>query len=133
MNEQNQPLITQKLEEEKNNDGLTIIKEDYQSSPKCGIKFKTVKKVFKNIIFTPVEISAQPYFKYSVTQIKEEQKNDISITEVENTKLIEDKSKTYNLSTNSNNDDLKSSQQDTKIEKYDKIEQTSDVSDTGNN
>ena len=133
MNEQNQPLITQKLEEEKNNDGLTIIKEDYQSSPKCGIKFKTVKKVFKNIIFTPVEISAQPYFKYSVTQIKEEQKNDISIAEVENTKLIEDKSKTYNLSTNSNNDDLKSSQQDTKIEKYDKIEQTSDVSDTGNN
>ena len=133
MNEQNPPIITQNLEEEKNNDGLIIIKEDYKSSPKCGIKCKIVKKVNKNIIFTPVEISAQPYFKYSVTQIKEEQKNDISQTETENTKLLEDKSKTYNLSTNSNNDDLKSSQQDIKIEKYEKIEIAGDISDTGNN
>ena len=133
MNEQKPPVISHNLTEEKNNDELIIIKEDYQSSPKCGIKCKIVKKVIKNIIFTPVEISAQPYFKYSVTQIKEEQKNDISQSETDNTKLLEDKSKTYNLSTNSNNDDLKSSQQDTKIEKSEKIEQTGDVSYIGNN
>ena len=132
MNEQKPPVVLHNLTEEKNNDELIIIKEDYKSSPKCGIKCKIVKKVIKNIIFTPVEISAQPYFKYSVTQIKEEQKNDISQSETDNTKLLEEKSKTYNLSTKSNNDDLKSSQQDTKIEKFEKIEQTYDVSDTGN-
>ena len=132
MNEQKPPVVLNNLTEEKNNDELIVIKEDYISSPKCGIKCKIVKKVIKNIIFTPVEISAQPYFKYSVTQIKEEQKNDISQSETDNTKLLEDKSKTYNLSTKSNNDDLKSSQQDTKIEKSEKIEQTNDISDTGN-
>ena len=74
MNGQNATAVSRNLTEEKNNDELIIIKEDYQSSPKFGIKYKIVKKVIKNIIFTPVEISAQPYFKYCVTQIKEEQK-----------------------------------------------------------
>lgn len=102
--------------EEKNNEDLIIIKEGYQSSPRCGIKCKIVKNVFRNIIFTPVEISAKPYFKYSVTQLKEEHNNDISPTETDNTKLQEEKSRTYNLST-TNNDELKLSQiKDKKID-----------------
>ena len=102
--------------EEKNNEDLIIIKEGYQSSPRCGIKCKIVKNVFRNIIFTPVEISAQPYFKYSVTQLKEEQNKDMSPTETDNTKLQEEKSRTYNLST-TNNDEFKLSQiKDKKID-----------------
>ena len=103
-----EPELTYAIEE-KNNEDLIIIKEGYQSSPKCGIKCKIVKNVLKNIIFTPVEISAQPYLKYSVTQIIEEKNNDISPTETENTKLQEEKSRTYNLST-TNNDEFKLSQ-----------------------
>jgi len=95
--------------EEKNNEDLIIIREGYKSSPKCGIKCKIVKNVLRNIIFTPVEISAQPYLKYSVTQLKEDQNNDISPMETDNTKLQEEKSRTYNLST-TNNDEFKLSQ-----------------------
>jgi hypothetical protein len=102
-----EPEGSYKIEE--NNEDLIIIRDCYHSSPKCGIKCKIVKNAFKNIIFTPVEISAQPYFKYSVTQIKEEQNNDISPTETENTKLQEEKSRTNNLST-TNNDEFKLSQ-----------------------
>ena len=95
--------------QEKNNEDLISIREGYQSSPKCGIKCKIVKNVFRNIIFTPVEISAQPYLKYSVTQLKEERNSDISPNETDNTKLQEEKSRTNNLST-TNNDEFKLSQ-----------------------
>ena len=56
-----------------------VIKEDYHSSPRCGIRARVVKKITRNITFSPIEISKNPYFKYCVKQIKEEQKNDNSI------------------------------------------------------
>lgn len=43
MNGQNATAVSRNLTEEKNNDELIIIKEDYQSSPKFGIKYKIVK------------------------------------------------------------------------------------------
>ena len=52
-----------------------VIEEDYRSSPKCGIKSRIVKTVMRNIIFSPIEISTNPYIKYCVTQLKEEEKN----------------------------------------------------------
>ena len=56
-----------------------VIKEDYNSSPKCGTRERVVHKLTRNISFSPIEISSHPYFKYCVTQMKEEQKNDNSI------------------------------------------------------
>ena len=82
-----------------NNDECQIIKENYHSSPKCGIKALFVKKRKNNIIFTPIEISAKPYFIYCVTQIKEEQNNDISQSETNQTKANDYKN------TNTNNFD----------------------------
>ena len=72
-----------------------IIKEDYCSSPKCGIKSKTVTKSVEKIIFSPVEISTNPYFKYYVTPVKEERfKYDFSQSETNHTRNHdEDKSK----------------------------------------
>ena len=78
---------------EENNEEYQIIRENYHSSPKCGIKSLFVKKVKKNIIFSPIEISAKPYIIYCVTQNKEEQKNDISQAETNQTKINEDKNK----------------------------------------
>ena len=85
---------------EEKNEEYQVIRENYHSSPKCGIKYLFVKKIIKNIIFSPLEISANPYFKYSVTQIKEEQKNDISLAETNQTKIKLDKSKQTLDSTN---------------------------------
>ena len=89
-----------------------IIKEDYHSSPKCGIKSQFSKKSTKNIIFSPIEISTKPYLKYCVIPIKEEQKNDISQDETTQTKINEDKSKNSNMinhlkNINNKNDELK--------------------------
>ena len=70
--------ISENKKEENSDEEYHIIEEDYHSSPKCGIKSQIVKKSNKNISFSPVEISPKPYFKYSVTQIKEEEKNDNS-------------------------------------------------------
>ena len=72
-----------------------IIREDYCSSPKCGIKSKTVTKSVEKIIFSPVEISTNPYFKYYVTPVKEERfKYDFSQSETNHTRNHdEDKSK----------------------------------------
>jgi CTD small phosphatase-like protein 2 len=85
---------------EEKNEEYQIIRENYKSSPRCGIKSLFVKKVKKNIIFSPIEISANPYFKYSITQIKEEQKTDISFAETNQTKIKEDKNKINFDSTN---------------------------------
>ena len=87
---------------EKNNDvneesieDYQVIKEDYCSSPKCGIKSKTVTKSVEKIIFSPLEISTNPYFKYYVTPVKEERfKYDFSQSETNHTRNHdEDKSK----------------------------------------
>ena len=56
-----------------------VIKEDYNSSPKCGTRERVVHKLTRNVSFSPLEISTYPYFKYCVTQMKEEHKNDNSI------------------------------------------------------
>ena len=76
---QNNNIIEEKKEE--NDEEYQIIKEEYQSSPRFGIKSYFHKKLIKNMSFSPVEISTKPYFKYCVTQIKEEQKINISQTE----------------------------------------------------
>ena len=76
MNEQKNLSLNEKGKEEESDEDYQIIKEDYHSSPRCGIKVKIVKRVIKNISFSPLEISPNPYFKYCVTQIKEEEKND---------------------------------------------------------
>ena len=78
-----------------------VIEEDYRSSPKCGIKSRIVKKVMRNIIFSPIEISTNPYIKYCVTQLKEEEKNHNS----------------SNLTTNSNTNNLKLTKKEIKNKK----------------
>ena len=81
MNEQKiiYPYCTNSEEfKEENGEEYEIIKEDYNSSPKCGTKSQVVKKINNNITFSPVEISTKPYFKYCVIPMKEEQKNDNS-------------------------------------------------------
>ena len=72
--------------EEENEDDYLIIQEEYKSSPRFGIKSEIVKNSIENVLFSPLEISTNPYFKYCVTQIKEEPNNDISQTETTNTK-----------------------------------------------
>ena len=77
------------------NEDYQVIKEDYCSSPKCGIKSKTVTKSVEKIIFSPLEISTNPYFKYYVTPVKDERfKYDFSQSETNHTRNHdEDKSK----------------------------------------
>ena len=90
MNEEKEQITHFNSLEERKEDSeeeYQIIEEDYHSSPKCGIKSRVVKKVMGNIIFSPIEISANPYFKYCVTQIKEVQKNNISSNLTTNLKL----------------------------------------------
>ena len=109
----------QKFKEEKKEESeeeYQIITEDYCSSPKCGIKSQSVKNVTKNITFSPVEISMNPYFKYSVFQIKEEQKNDIFIIETNQTKTKDEQKKSSNF-INQNNNDIKIFEKETKEEK----------------
>lgn len=105
MNEQsisishNTPLKDKKEESE---DEYQVIQEDYHSSPKCGIKSQIVKKIVKNITFSPVEISMKPYFKYCVYAIKEEQKNNISQAEANQTKIREEKNNNNDFIANTN-------------------------------
>ena len=111
-----------------NDDECQIIKEDYHSSPRCGIKSKSVKNTSRDIIFSPIEISTKPYCKYCVIPIKEEQKNDISRTETNNqTKTIDDKSK-YNttmktFNTTNNNEEFRISTNNVIKEKGSNIEE----------
>ena len=80
MNEQKKLLpCNSDLGEMKEEEEYEVIKEDYNSSPKCGTRERVVHKLTRNMSFSPLEISAYPYFKYCVTQMKEEQKNDNSI------------------------------------------------------
>ena len=81
-----------------------IIKEDYCSSPKCGIKSKIVTKAVEKILFSPLEISTNPYFKYCVTPGKDEHfKFDFSQSETNHTRNQEDKNQKKNINNNSNN------------------------------
>ena len=92
--------------EEENEEEYQIIREDYHSSPNCGIKSQIVKRPINMITFTPVEISRNPYFKYCVFAIKEEQKNDSSQTETNHTKIKEEKHNIINLAQNQDNSNI---------------------------
>ena len=106
------PLITYNKEDnkEKKEESLEdyqIIKEDYCSSPKCGIKSKIVTKSVEKIIFSPIEISTNPYFKYCVTPVKDEHfKFDFSQSETNHTRNQEEKKCKHNIKNNSNNQNL---------------------------
>ena len=77
--------------QDESNEEYQIIQEDYCSSPKCGIRSKIVTKSVEKIIFSPIEISTHPYFKYSVTPIKDEHmKFDFSQSETNNTRIQEE-------------------------------------------
>ena len=81
-----------------------IIKEDYCSSPKCGIRSKIVTKSTEKIIFSPIEISTNPYFKYSVIPVKEEfLKCDFSQSETNHTRIQEEIKSKKNINNISNN------------------------------
>ena len=81
-----------------------IIKEDYCSSPKCGIRSKIVTKSVDKIIFSPIEISTNPYFKYSVTPVKNEiLKCDFSQSETNHTRIQEEIKSKKNINNISNN------------------------------
>ena len=81
-----------------------VIKEDYCSSPKCGIKSKIVTKSVEKIIFSPIEISTNPYFKYCVIPVKEENfKFDFSQSETNHTRNQEEKKSKKNINNISNN------------------------------
>ena len=103
------PLITYNKEDnkEKKEEGLgdyQVIKEDYCSSPKCGIKSKIVTKSVEKIIFSPIEISANPYFKYCVTPVNDEHfKFDFSQSETNHTRIQEEKKSKKNINNISNN------------------------------
>ena len=80
-----------------------IIKEDYCSSPKCGIKSKKVTKSVEKIIFSPLEISSNPYFKYCVVPAKDDfLKYDISQSETNHTRIKEEKNFKRSINTISN-------------------------------
>ena len=97
------PIIVDNLDIEKEKkeesfEEYQIIKEDYCSSPKCGIKSKIVTKSVEKIIFSPVEISTKPYFKYCVTPGKDEHfKYDFSQSETNHTRNQEDKNQKKNI------------------------------------
>ena len=81
-----------------------VIKEDYCSFPKCGIKSKIVTKSVEKIIFSPIEISANPYFKYCVTPVNDEHfKFDFSQSETNHTRIQEEKKSKKNINNISNN------------------------------
>ena len=108
MNEQKISIIMgNSTSENLNNDSYEeyqIIKEDYCSSPRCGIKSKIVTKSVDKIIFSPLEISTNPYFKYCVTPVKDEHfKFDFSQSETNQTRNQEDKNLKKNIDNNSNN------------------------------
>ncbi len=79
-----------------------IIQEDYCSSPKCGIKSKIVTKSVEKINFSPIETSTNPYFKYCVIPIKDENfKYDFSQSETNHTRNQEEKNQKKNYNNNS--------------------------------
>ena len=76
-----------KEKKEESYEEYQIIKEDYCSSPKCGIKSKIVTKSVEKMSFSPIEISTNPYFKYCVIPIKDENfKYDFSQSETNHTR-----------------------------------------------
>ena len=79
MNEQKKLFPCKSDLEEMKEEEYEVIKEDYNSSPRCGTKERVVHKLNRNMSFSPLEISTYPYFKYCVIQMKEEQKSDNSI------------------------------------------------------
>ena len=91
------PIIINSFKKEKDNseesyEDCQIIKEDYCSSPRCGIKSKIVTKSVEKIIFSPIEISTNPYFKYCVTPVKDDHfKYDFSQSETNHTRNQEEK------------------------------------------
>ena len=95
-------IITDNSNSEKNQkdsyEEYQIIKEDYCSSPRCGIRSKIVTKSVDKIIFSPIEISTNPYFKYCVTPVKDEHfKFDFSQSETNHTRNPEDKRSKKNV------------------------------------
>ena len=81
-----------KEKKEESYEEYQIIKEDYCSSPKCGIKSKIVTKSVEKMSFSPIEISTNPYFKYCVIPIKDENfKYDFSQSETNHTRNQEEK------------------------------------------
>ena len=102
------PIIVNNLDNEKEKkeesfEEYQIIKEDYCSSPRCGIKSKIVTKSVEKIIFSPVEISTKPYFKYCVSPGKDENfKHDFSQSETNHTRNQEDKNQKKNINNISN-------------------------------
>ena len=109
-----------------------IIQEDYCSSPKCGIRSKIVTKSVEKIIISPIEISTHPYFKYSVTPIKDEHmKFDFSQSETNNTRIQEDIKSKKNINNIFNNqknsyieiikDELKEEKSETESENGEKL------------
>ena len=102
------PILTDNSNFDKHNkeesfEDYQIIKEDYCSSPRCGIKSKIVTKSVERIIFTPLEISTKPYFKYCVTPVKDEHfKFDFSQSETNHTRIQEEKNQKKQINNNSN-------------------------------
>ena len=103
--------LDDKNNKEQSYEEYQIIKEDYCSSPKCGIRSKIVTKSVEKIIFSPIEISSKPYFKYSVSQEKgkkkekekdEHLKYDFSQSETNHTRINEDKNQKKNINNISN-------------------------------
>ena len=102
------PIIINSFKKEKDNseesyEDCQIIKEDYCSSPRCGIKSKIVTKSVEKIIFSPIEISTNPYFKYCVTPVKDDHfKYDFSQSETNHTRNQEEKGSKKNVNNNKN-------------------------------
>ena len=117
--------------EEESEEEYQIITEDYHSSPKCGIKSQIVKKPVNTITFSPVEISKNPYFKYCVFAIKEEQKNDNSQTETNHTKIKEEKNNTDNLTQNQDNSNISNNIKILKKEQKDDTEECENCENKG--
>ena len=93
-----------KEKKEESYEEYQIIKEDYCSSPKCGIRSKIVTKSVEKMSFSPIEISTNPYFKYCVIPIKDENfKYDFSQSETNHTRNQEEKNQKKNNKNNSNN------------------------------
>jgi len=109
-----------------------IIQEDYCSSPKCGIRSKIVTKSVEKIIVSPIEISTHPYFKYSITPVKDEHmKCDFSQSETNNTRIQEEIKSKKNINNIFNNqktsyieiikDELKEEKSETESEDGEKL------------
>ena len=107
--------------EEESYEDCQVIKEDYCSSPRCGIKSKIVTKSVEKIIFSPVEISTNPYFKYCVTPVKDDRfKYDFSQSETNHTRNpeeIKSKKNVNNIPNNLNTSYLEKNKNELKEEK----------------